>query len=120
MRLMTHAPSKVMPQPSTAREAMVNRPAKLCRDQNVARRRPKSRENCREALGTVCIKVGPKSDRRSARGLMEGGQYCCKILPALKSHVIVIVSTNLAAMTSQDAKAPHILLVRRVADAGGE
>src|SRR5215510_7399397 len=104
MRLLTHAPSKVMPQPSTASEAMVNRPAKLCRDQNVARRRPKSRENCREALGTVCIKVGPKSDRRSARGLMEGGQYCGKILPALKSHAIVIVSTNLMTMASQVLK----------------
>src|SRR6478672_9405281 len=113
MRLLTQAPSKVMPQPSTASDAMVNRPAKLCRDQNLARRPPKSRENSREALGTVCMKVGPKSDRRSARGRMVGGQYCGKILPALKSHVIVIVSTNLVTMTSQGAKAPHMSAGRR-------
>src|SRR5215510_11654392 len=94
MRLLTHAPSNVIPQPSTAKDAMVNRPAKLWRDQKVARRRPKSLENRCEALGTVCMKVGPKSDRRSARGRMMGGQYCGKILPALKSHVIVIVSTQ--------------------------
>src|SRR5262245_56380059 len=96
-----------MPQPSTASEAMVNRPAKLWRDQKLARRGPKTRENRCEALGTVYMKVGPKSDRRSARGRMKGGQYCCKILPALKSHVIVIVSTNLVTMASHGAKAPH-------------
>src|SRR5262245_10149064 len=95
MRLLTHAPSNVMPHPSTAREAMVNRPAKLWRDQKLDRRRPKNPENRCETLSTVDMKVGPKSDRRSARGRMVGGQYCGKILPTLKSHVIVIVSTDL-------------------------
>src|SRR5262250_2647124 len=98
-----------MPQPSTASEAMVNRAAKLWRDQKVARRRPKSLDMRCEGLGTVRMKVGPKSDRRSARGLMVGGRYCGKILPALKSHVIVIVSTHLVTTASESAKAPHAL-----------
>ena len=37
-----------------------------------------------------------------------GGQYCGNIRPALKSHVIVIVSTNLVTTASPSAKAPHI------------
>ncbi len=40
---------------------------------------------------------------------MVGGQYCAKILPALKSHVKVIVSTSQVTTAFKGAKAPHKL-----------